>query len=130
MNIDFPTLLQILSYELNAAKRHGRFASLVMLNAPDTFPTLHAVLADCIRTSDIMASFDHSLAVLLGETDKEGANIAIRRWTSLFQQRIGLHAAIASFPADGDHPDHLFMTARARLERAKHDLAGAVISQE
>ncbi len=127
MNIDLPTLLTLLAYELHSAKRHSRFTSLVMLTSRENLPTVKSVLTDCLRSSDAMANFDHSVAVLLGETDRLGATLALRRWTSLFHQQIDVQASVASFPNDGDRAEKLLMAAHSRLDKARSHETGTVI---
>jgi GGDEF domain-containing protein len=83
-----------------------------------------------VRDSDVIANFDHSVAVLMEETDSEGARMAIERYKRLFDSQVDLRFSIVTYPGDGGKPDGLIKTAYQRLDRARKSDTGSVVSQD
>ncbi len=128
MRIDFTMFYELLQYELNAAERYRRFVSVVMVTSKNGLPGLTNVLGEHIRKSDVMSDFDSSLAVLMGETDKNDALIAVRRYCGVFDNQFDLNFSVVTFPADGANPYGLIQTAYRRLNKAKTTGTGSVIA--
>lgn len=130
VRIEFSMFYELLQYELHAAERYRRFVSVVMVSSLDNPSGLASLLGNHVRKSDVIADFDHSLAVMMGETDKNDALSAIRRYNSLFDDQIDLRFAVVTYPADGANPYGLVQTAYRRLNKAKSASSGAVVSND
>jgi len=116
---DFEVLNKLLEYELQAAERYRRFVSLVMITSENDLAGLRNFLGAHVRNSDVMASFNHSIAVLMGETDENGAMTAINRYKSFFNDQIDIRYSLVTYPSDGGRPDNLIEMAYDRLKKAR-----------
>lgn len=130
MKTTFPILEELLRYELQGAERHRRFLSLVMVVSDKSLSVLRSFLGTHIRTSDVWADGDDSLAVLMGETDVGDALLAIDRYKSFFDSQIDLRFSVVTYPLDGGKPEGLFEAARRRLKDAKSGCEGAVVTSD
>lgn len=127
---DFLILRQMLQYELHSAERYRRFVSLVMIGPANNgggLKGLRDFLGSHGRSSDVMAEFDNSVAVLMGETDRSGALTAISRYKDMFNAQMDLRFAVVTFPADGGKADKLIQQGYQRLNKARRGNSGAVI---
>jgi len=127
LRTELTMLYTLLEYELHAAERYRRFVSLVMVSTDGDVPGLMNELGQHVRKSDVVASFDHSLAVLMGETDKSDALSAVRRYCDLFMNQPDLRFSVVTYPDDGVKPDGLVQTAYRRLSKAKNNSDGIVV---
>lgn len=127
MRTDFLVLRQMLQYELYAAERYRRFVSLVIVASDDGLKGLRDFLGTHGRSSDVLAEFENSVAVLMGETDRSGALTAVDRYKDLFDTHVDLRFALVTFPADGGKADGLIQGARRRLKKAKGAAPGSVV---
>jgi len=121
-------LFPFLEYEMRAAERYGRFVSLVMVSAGDDLENVKQVLQDCVRSSDVLADYDHSLVVMMGETDKNDALSAVHRYGNFFMNQIDLRFSVATYPEDAIRPDSLVQTAYKRLVKARQGTSGTIVS--
>ncbi len=120
-------LYTLLEYELHAAERYRRFVSLVMVSTEGDIPGLMNELGRHVRKSDVVANFDHSLAVLMGETDKSDALSAVRRYCDLLMNQSDLRFSVATYPDDGVKPDGLVQAAYRRLSKARNNGGDSVV---
>jgi len=124
---DFDVMGRLLEYELLAAERYRRFVSLVMVTSQNDLEGLRALLGEHVRESDVMSNFDHSVAVLMGETDGTGALSAIDRFRKSFDSQIDMRFSVVTYPSDGGKAEGLIDAAYRRLGRARQAVSGAVV---
>ena len=129
-NRDGYMLFSLLEYELRSAERYRRFVSLVMVSANQDLPRVKELLSDYIRKSDVISDFDHSLVVMMGETDKNDALNAVNRYNRLFMNQLDLRFSVATFPDDGIRPDALVKRAYTRLKSARSAEKGAIVAND
>ncbi len=127
MQTDFEVMGRLLEYELLAAERYRRFVSLVMVTSQNDLEGLRALLGEHVRDSDVMSNFDHSVAVLMGETDGTGALSAIDRFRKSFDSQIDMRFSVVTYPSDGGKAESLMDAAYRRLAKAKQAISGAVV---
>ena len=121
-------LQDVLNYELSCAERYRRFVSLVMVTGPSHDGSVRRVLADKIRSSDLLAEKNSHLVILMSETDQNGAQIAIDRFRS-FGANSELWFSLVTFPQDSGSAEALVQVAERRLQRALVDGApGEVVA--
>ena len=130
MRMEFTMFYELLQYELHAAERYRRFVSLVMITTGSDGAGLTNLLSEHVRKSDVIADFDSSVAVLMGETDKNDALTAIRRYGNIFDSQLDLRFSVVTYPADGSNPYGLVQTAYRRLSKARDAEKGAVIAAD
>ena len=124
---DFLVLRQMLQYELYAAERYRRVVSLVMVSSDKGRKGLRDFLGTHGRSSDVLAEFENSVAVLMGETDRSGALTAVDRYKDLFDSHMDMRFSLVTFPADGGKADGLIQRGRQRLKKAKASTRGTVV---
>jgi anti-sigma regulatory factor (Ser/Thr protein kinase) len=124
---DFREFNKLLDYESRCAKRYDRPVSLVMATSGNGPIHYKDLLKGILRCSDRSIEVDEWVAVLMGETDREGALKAIARYKASYKNGIDLRYAIALSPQDGEKAEDLFSTARQRLSIAKQGETGAVV---
>ena len=107
-------LCWLLDYELAAASRFRRFASLAMFT-PVKNVNLAALFSDCIRDCDELFELDDSTVILMGETDKSGANAVIGRIMNQYQHEMKLECVVVSYPNDGKEAMSLLTKAYNEL---------------
>lgn len=125
---DFTILRQLLQYELYGAQRHRRFVSMVMITTEEGISGLRNFLSSHIRDSDVIADFDSSIAVLMGETDINSAMVAVNRYKSFFDSQLDLRFSVVTYPSDGGKAENLIKMAYRRLSQARQGDTGAVIT--
>ncbi|MBX3180656.1 MAG: hypothetical protein KF886_25195 [Candidatus Hydrogenedentes bacterium] len=128
MKTDFTILRQLLQYELYGAQRHRRFVSMVMITTEEGISGLRNFLSSHIRDSDVIADFDSSIAVLMGETDINSAMVAVNRYKSFFDSQLDLRFSVVTYPSDGGKAENLIKMAYRRLSQARQGDTGAVIT--
>ena len=106
----------LLDYEITQSTRHRRFVSLVMLSANGNKDKIKTMLNGAFRDSDVLFSLDHAIAVLMGETDKPGASIAVKRYREAIGESIDVQYGVASFPDDGKATTELMDMAVSQLD--------------
>jgi len=117
----------VLDYELVCAERHRRFVSLVMIKGATEEHPLRRVLADRLRSSDLLAEKNSNLVILMSETDSDGANVAISRYREYCEQH-PLWFSLVTFPQDSGTATEFVKAAERRLDVATHEEPGAVVS--
>ncbi|GEM_PF-1826251 len=121
------TLEMILDYELRSALRYRRFASLVLIShSPDR--ELMQVLDGNLRACDQVFEINSNVAVLMAETDKAGALIAIGRIREVSKGLLDVRFAIASFPEDARGTAELLWAAHRRLDKAQDQEVGTAVT--
>jgi hypothetical protein len=119
----------LLEYELCAAERHRRYVTLVMIHSPKDHQGLKDIMDTHVRKSDAIAHFDHSVAVLMGETDQNDALCAVDRYTELLKSH-DPRFAIATYPSDDASADALIDAAQRRLDKASNGSNGNIVYQD
>ena len=117
----------VLTYELSCAERYRRFVSLVMVKGRAADGPVRRALADRIRSSDLLAEKNSHLVILMSETDRVGAQIAIERYRQ-FGADSPLWFSLVTFPQDTGNADSLVRTGERRLQRASESAPGEIIS--
>lgn len=128
MKTDFTILRQLLQYELYSAQRHRRFVAMVMVTTEEGISGLRSFLGSHIRDSDVIADFDSSIAVLMGETDINSAMVAVDRYKSFFESQLDLRFSVVTYPSDGGKAEHLIKMAYRRLSKARQGESGTVVT--
>ena len=121
-------LQRLLQYELRSAERYRRYVSVVMVKTGDTVEQFRQMLSDTIRDSDELETLDEGAAILMGDTDTDGALCAISRYKQRCGDQLDMRFAIATFPADGREADGLLQAAMRRLDLSSTAGAGAVVT--
>ena len=119
----------VLDHELSCAERYRRFVSLVMVRGTSPDSPLRRILADRIRSSDLLAEQNSRLVILMSETDHTGAAIAIDRYRD-FCADIPLWFSSVTFPQDTGSGADLFEVAERRLQLACQEDPGAVVATD
>jgi hypothetical protein len=118
----------LIDHELRSAERYRRFVALMMVTSPDRSPCLRNILMRTKRDSDKFFEFGNDCAILMSETDMMGALAAANRYKSICDGEFDLRFAIASFPFDGVNCMDLLGASYRRLNEAKSQTCGAVVS--
>jgi len=116
---DIDTLEWLLDYELNQSMRHRRYLSLVMLSSEEGSEKPRMILDKMVRRTDRLFAVNGSLAVLMGDTNRDGALKAVERYRREINRSIDVRYCVASFPDDAKEKEALMETACRRLETAK-----------
>lgn len=130
MQTTFPILRETMKYELNVSERNGRYASLMMLSSSTDHQGLKLCVPLLVRKSDVMADFDHSIAVLMSETDQSSALCAVDRFCELLKSQFDPRFSVVTYPSDEDSVDHLIEKAQKRLYKASHGHCGYVVYED
>lgn len=130
MQITFPVFHEVLQYELYASERYRRYVSLVLLHSSADHQELNSAVYQLIRKSDIIASYDHVIAVLMSETDQNGALCAVDRFHAVLRHQFHVCFAVATYPSDGASVEGLLAAAEKRLQKAQQNHNGHVIYQD
>ncbi len=125
---DISTLQDMLQYELHAAERYRRFVTLLLIDSRQEGSSLEEDMKRHLRSSDVMARIDNSIAVLMGETDNDGARIAAERYKKDFGRHAEFYFSLATYPADGGKPERLFTVAHERLEKSRAESSSSTDS--
>jgi hypothetical protein len=121
-------LQDVLDYELSCAERYRRFVSLVMVTGTAADGSVRRVLADKIRSSDLLAEKNSHLVILMSETDRTGAQVAIDRYRK-FGASSELWFSLVTFPQDSGDAETLVQAAERRLRQAISGSPGEVVAQ-
>ncbi len=131
MRITFPVFQELLQYELFASERYRRYLSVVLVRSlADHQEGLNSAFDHLIRKSDALTSYDHSIAVLMSETDQNDALCAVDRFHSLLKNQFDVRFAVATYPSDEASVEGLLATAEKRLQKAQNHHNGHVIYQD
>jgi hypothetical protein len=120
-----------LEHELRCSQRYRRFLTVVGAECQDTPTGLKGLLGEVLRESDEIIALDSTeVAIVMAETDRQGALIAIDRYHARFNGAFDIRFGVATFPVDaGDH-ETLLGRARSRLIKAKTGQPGTVIFED
>lgn len=138
MDIEVDGLKGMLDYEVEASKRYRRFVSLVMVNVkstdvgPQNRTWIGTLYKDTFRSADVLFPLNGNgtMAVLMGETEVQGALRAVERFRVRYQGALAVHSSIASYPVDGLTSDELFRVAERRLDVAEQTGPGTSVWRE
>ena len=130
MQSTLSTFHELLQYEMGSAERYRRYVSLVLIHSPTDHRGLQGTVDMHARKSDGMARFDHSVALLMGETDQSDALRAVKRYEGLLESRLEARYAVATYPVDGTAPEGLMAVAERRMCKAKSQHSGHVAYQD
>ncbi len=149
----FEMFREQLSIEFHRAKRYDRPGTLLLaepvpvelsLDQMETameageyindMKRLAEIFKDETRTADFLAVYqDRQFAMILSETDREGAGVFARRLTSRledgerpFEHQWKLHVGLTEM-SDAEDPDHLMEETIARLQEARHQDESTII---
>ncbi len=129
---------EILSYEIERARRYKHFVGLLMIDL-DNFKTYNdtyghlsgdkllqdfaRMFINAVRYADIVFRYGgEEFAIICPETGKNGVKEVARRLLSLAGERMSvtLSIGLAAYPDDGQSRDELIANADLALYRAKH----------
>ncbi len=113
----------LLSHEVRAASRYRRFVSLVMMAAGGKMEKGWKFLEDNIRESDLLFDMGSYSAVVMTETDKQGALKAVDRFAKLLDDTKNFRFALGAFPGDGRRAPEFVSTVYRRLRRSETESA-------
>ena len=91
---------------------------------------LKEALCDSLRDSDFITEFRGCINILMSETDKEDALLAIKRFETKQSFLDELRFSIASFPEDGTTYQDISRKASERLNDVNSTVQGAIVSDE
>lgn len=122
-----PDMDWIVRYEVRASRRYRRFVSLALISGgPDGKPSAQAIPISALRESDVVVTLNGITGVIMAETDRAGALVALERLRDATGDG-GLHAGMATFPEDGNDSTVLMARARDRLRRAAQGEDGGMV---
>lgn len=122
-------LESLVDYELRCSRRYNRPVSLVMVDASElAMEDLRGLLGRVIRGSDQFLELGARGVILMGETTREGALSAIRRYKESCGSEIDVRFGVACFPEDASSTEELLTVARRRLDKAVTLEPGAVVA--
>lgn len=123
-------LEKLVDYELRCAKRYGRYISIVMISpAGESAKQKEMVGGNRMRESDQVFDVEDGSIILMGETDKSGAIVALERYQVATSEEQDLRSAVVTFPFDGFTVSELLSTVFRRIDKAKKmSIKGAVIT--
>lgn len=120
---------RVLHYAVRVSDRYDRKLSLVMMCSPNDDLDYPQVVMNHVRKSDEFLEFRDCVALLMGETNSDCALQAVKRLKrECGGKATDLRFGVASFPDDGERAGNLFLSARRRLEAARHREPGAVVA--
>ncbi|MBX7257243.1 MAG: hypothetical protein K1Y02_12840 [Candidatus Hydrogenedentes bacterium] len=118
---------RVVNYAIRVADRYQRNVTLVMLSAGQDGARARKLLAQCARSCDEVMEFHACAAVLMGETDEEGALHATERYKRVHGSKEDMRFGMASFPKDGQSATSVFRTAFKRMNKACEAGPGTVV---
>lgn len=116
----------LLDYEIRGSERYRRFLSILLIASNRDGKRIERLKESFRRSDEIVPLDRRRAAILLRETNVEGTLIAINRYKS-FHNVIHLRFAVVCYPTDGWNANFILDSANARIERAMHGPAGAVV---
>lgn len=117
----------LLDYEVRGSARYRRSMSLVMVVPVNSSIRLRELLGPVLRDSDELFELRSKAVILMGETDRDGALVAIRRYKGACGGEIDLLFALACFPDDGCNGRELLEAVCRRRDKALTLERGAVV---
>lgn len=117
-------------HEVRCSERYRRFFSFILMTSESESLELKEALGESLRDSDFFTEFRGCFNILMSETDKEDALLAIKRFGTKQSCLDDLKFSIASFPEDGTTYQDISRKASERLNDAKSSEQGAIASDE
>ena len=128
MQTTISTFESILKYELAAAERYRRYVSLVMIHSPLTpCGVVMNIVEPTIRRSDVVASADSYVCVLLGETELNDTLRVAGRYDDTLGLQLEARFSVTTYPPDPPPAETFMKTAQSRLLRAIAEKMGHVV---
>lgn len=121
---------RVFQYALRVSERYRRNLALVMMSGECEQSDFSGLIAPLVRRSDELLELRDCAAVLMGETNGEGALQAVQRFKRSCPEDAGLRYAVACFPDDGKAASMLLLNARRRLDVARGQQPGTVVSAD
>jgi hypothetical protein len=118
----------LLDYELRCSERYRRPLSLVTVVPMNTRINPRSLLFPALRGSDQLFEVHGHAAILMSETNCQGALAAIGRYSKMCEGEIDLRFAVVSYPEDGGTVRELLATAQQRLDKAMTLEPGAIVA--
>jgi len=118
----------MMDYEIRSSLRYGHNFALVMMSTLDRQSVPKELLQGTLRGSDEFFDLAKNTALLMGETNREGALTAIERFCFFCSEDLDLRFSLASFPRDGKNSPDLLKKAQQRLAQAIHSNASPVVA--
>jgi len=121
-------LESLVDYEVRSSTRYRRYFSLLLIVPVGSHVNVREMLLEIFRTSDEFFEFRSRYAILMGETNSEGALAAVDRYRGACDNQIDLRFAVASFPVDGQTTSEIVTKVQRRLNQALKLDRGAVVA--
>ena len=124
---DTPIFLTLLARETGRASRYRDFFGLCLIardrpgpRGPAEATSLHAIIAELLRTTDLVGRVDGAVAVLLINTSPSDSLAIAERLRARLAASGPVSIGLASFPRDGTDATSLLDRARSLMEQARH----------
>ena len=124
---DTPIFLTLLARETGRASRYRDFfgVCLITRDRPGADGAaeaigLHAVIAELLRTTDLVGRVDDAVAVLLINTSPSDSLAIAERLRARLVASGPVSIGLASFPRDGTDARSLLDRARSLMDQARH----------
>lgn len=114
--------------EQQSAARHRHFLSVVMIASADSNAAVRRILRGSLRASDEVFVLEEGTAIVMAQTDLEGARKSVLRFIDHGEEMHDLRFSIATYPSDSGGRC-LILEAEERLVAAKQGQFGEVVWQ-
>ncbi len=118
----------LLDYEVRSSVRYRRFLSIVLAACIGGRNAKELAWSNTLRESDARFEVEDGIAIVMGETDRLGALVAVERLRRRCGEGADVRFAVVSFPVDGYIASDLLATAYRRVNRAKTLHPGAIVA--
>ena len=121
----------MLDHEIALAERYRRFVTVLMIQPSCKRKDFQERLKGHVRRGDLVFGVgDSALAVLMSETDQNGARVALSRYVRECAAGVTIAYGIGSYPEDGTGAMQLLTAASRNLnEWARMRMNGAPMSE-
>lgn len=119
MQTTFPVFHELLQYELYASERYRRYVSVVLVRSLADHQGLNSAFERLMRRSDVMACYDHTIVILMSETDQNDALCAVDRFHTHLGNQFDVRFAVVTYPSDEASIEGLLATAEKRIQTAQ-----------
>jgi hypothetical protein len=102
-------------HELRCARRYQRFFTIVIGMPESEECDSLSVFSRYLRETDEVMAHGEYVAILMAETDRKGAWMALDRLKERFGTALDVRFGVASYPKDGRDVDALLGVAEYRL---------------
>ena len=118
VEISFQDFLKVLDLQVSFSRRFGcpKVFAVAFLKPErkELFTPLEKVIQEALRETDILATIDGSLFLILPETDKNGADFISRAIYDFFKGEVV--EVYVDFPEDGETSEDLIKTLEERTK--------------